>query len=209
MQFSAIRTRCAARFRDTGFAIVTDNQWKDYVNDALADVQAATPFWPWFEATSSVTVSANSHTAALPTNVVRVSSVLNDTDDIRMRPYEGASEHVADDPADTWTGPPTYYRVYGTTLYVYPKPTASTSVKLEYTVSSSELSSDSDLPPFPAEFHRILVVGALAKAYEDDANAPMAQVYDANFTALLEGLKVSMLAARQERYPGIVDDFWE
>lgn len=209
MQFSVIRTRCATRFRDASFDIVTDAQWKDYVNDAYADVQGATPFWPWL-ATSDValTVLANARTTALPVNVYRITALLNDTDDIRMRPFEGTSEHYAQYPTDADAGPPTQYRVLGTTLYVYPKPTVTTALRVEYTKSAAELSADGDLPAFPAEFHRILVEGALANAYEDDANVQMAQMYDANFAAGLEGLKTAMLQPQQERYPEIVDDFF-
>lgn len=209
MILSALQARCTDRFRDPNHDILSNAQWLDYLNDAYQDVQAATPFWPWLATSdATLTVLANARTTALPVNVYRITALLNDTDDIRMRPFEGTSEHYNQYPTDADAGPPTQYRVLGTTLYVYPKPTVVTALRVEYTKSAAELASAGDLPAFPVEFHRILVEGALGRAYTDDANAQQAALHDAAFAALLESLKTAMLQPQQERYPQIVDDFF-
>lgn len=210
MNLTALQARCTDRFRDPSHDILSNAQWLDYLNDAYADVQAATPFWPWFATSdATLTVAANARTTALPVNVFGVTAVLNDTDDIRMRPFNaGTSETYAEYPTDTDSGPPLQYRVLGTTLYVYPKPTVTTALRVEYTKPAAELATGSDLPAFPAQFHRILVEGALARAYTDDANLKQAQAHEEAFAAILGDLKDAMLQPQEESYPEIVDNFW-
>jgi response regulator RpfG family c-di-GMP phosphodiesterase len=66
----------------------------------------------------------------------------------------------------------------------------------------------SDAPVFPAQYHRILVLGALVRAYEDDGALEQAGYYENRFQRMLMGMKGDLLSPRHEGYPPIVDNFF-
>lgn len=208
MQFSAIRTYCATRFRDPTNIIVSDADWKNYVNTAYGDVLMLMPYAPWNEASATVTVSASSHTGALPTNVFRVTAVYDATDQYPLVPLEGRMQVFNEYPTQAEVGAPVHYRVFGGNILVYPMPSASTSLTVEYLVQPSDLSADGDLPAFPEAYHDILVSGAVALAYRDDGNLQMAQAYEAEATEMKKSLIQEAGQPRQDRYYEIVDSQW-
>lgn len=204
-----MQTRLRTRFRDPNQNIYTNTDWLGYLNDALQDVQAASHFWPWMETRSiALSVLASTRSVALPTGVVGVTAVLNRTDRIPMRPFEGTAETFDQYPEQTETGVPYSYRVFGSTLEIYPLGTGATSLAVEYVVGSAELATGTDVPPWPVQYHRILVEGALARGYTDDGAPEQASLHQAAFNAILEDMKAALLVERHERYPQIVDNFW-
>ena len=58
MILSALRTRCALRFRDTGFDVVASADWDGYLNDAYRDVLGAEPYWPFLDASTPADLAA-------------------------------------------------------------------------------------------------------------------------------------------------------
>lgn len=209
MQFSDMVTRCETRFRDEDHDIYSADDWKGYLNDAYQDVQAACPFWPWAETKStSLSAAVNTRTVALPTNVVRVLSILNATDDIVMTQIDGNATHLLVDPTEEAVGSPRRFRVFGANIEVYPLAEVTTALTVEYMLAGAELTADDDVPAFPAQFHRVLVEGALSKAYIDDDNPDLATAYAEAFSGLLDALKSDMLEPRGGRYPTIADGWW-
>lgn len=211
MQFSAMVTRCESRFRDESNNIVSADEWKAYLNDAMSDVVAFSPHWPFRKTvnTSAVTVDAATRSKALPTDIYRVTAVRNATDNIDMWSVEGNTTHIRYDPEQNLTGPPRWYRVTGATIEVWPLPEVNTVLHLEYMDSPDELSADGDVPPWPAHYHRILVYGALAKAYEDDGAWEAASFYKGEFATMLDGLYQEMIGQPlHDRQPVIVDDWF-
>jgi hypothetical protein len=206
MQRSAIVSRCSSRYRDPSNTNVSLAAWAEYVNDAYMDVLAASPFWPFLESrTEALSVTAGTGTVSLPADVFRVTSVYNATDDIAMIPLDGRAEYRHDfpDPA-SGLGSPQFYRLRNTTLEVYPWAQATTALSVDIFVPPAELGT-SDEPVFPEHYHRILVSGALAYAYEDDANGAQAQLHRSSFDRLLMAMKEDLLGSRVEKYPEILD----
>lgn len=211
MDLTALQTRCKTRFRDTGCAIYNDAAWLAYLNDAYGDVIAASPHWPFLETVSctGITVAANARTATMPTDASRVMAVRNATDKIVMEPYEGHEEHLIDDPQQALAGIPRSYRVFGSTIQVYPLPTATTTLHLEYKAPPALLASGSDEPAFPEQFHRILVEGALSRAYEDDGQLDQAGSASSRFDSILHAMMFDQLTSRQGRNRQIVDTWYD
>jgi hypothetical protein len=208
MQFSAIRTYCATRFRDTGNVIVTDAQWKDYVNTAYGDTLMRMPYAPWNEASTTVTIAASTRSGSLPTNVFKVLAVYDATNGFPMVPLEGRAQVFNEYPQQTEVGQAMHYRIFGGSLYVYPLPQSSTSYTVEYLVMPADLSADGDVPAFPEVWHDILVSGAVALAYRDDGNIAMAQEYEKEAAAMMAALIQDAMQPRQDRYYEIVDTNW-
>lgn len=206
--FLALRTRCSVRFSDAAFALVTDATWKDHVNTAYRRVQSAEALWPWRELTSTtLTVVAATRSIALPIDAWRVLSVYNSTDTIKLWPFEGTVEQLRQWD-QTETGTPIQYRILNDLLQVYPIPTGSTVLTVEYLGRAADLSGDSDLPVFPSQYHDILVEGALADAYADDGNTSQYTLHDGRFKELLAEMRQDLLSDRQERSSEIVDNWF-
>lgn len=207
MDRDAIVDRCESRFRDTSNAIYSAAEWADYVRDAEADVYAASPWWPFHENQASNTITSGG-TLTLPSDAFRVTAVYNDTNDFPLVPIDGRSDYryYFPDPG-TNLGTPTHYRLQANELEVYPRPASDVDITIDYMVAPAVMSSGTAEPAFPEAYHRMLVSGALAYAYEDDGNMEQATIHRARFESLLTRMMDDLLQSRTERYSGIIDDF--
>lgn len=207
-----LRTRCKTRTRDTNNAIWSDAEWTSYINDAYDDAIGDSPWWPFLKAKNTAfSYTAQAASMPLPTaDVYRVNSVMNLTDRYPLAPLSGAASAVDAYPyADTAFGNPIHYRIYNQTLEVYPRPLVTITLQLEYMVTPVDLSGDSDVPIFPAQYHQgILVAGAMARAYEDDGNSAMAETHWKKYNETVEDMKTDLLSTQTENYP-IIQDVWE
>lgn len=208
MQFSVIRTYCALRFRDVGNNVVTDASWKLYVNSAYGDVLQALPFFPWNELSTTLTYSASTRSQNLPTDAWQVLSVFNATDVWPMVELEGRENFLNLYPIQTEIGSPLHYRLFNNALQIYPLPQGSTALTVEYVAMPADLSADADLPVFPEQFHDLLVVGAVARAYRDDGNNEQASAYENEFAQMLKPLVVNMGQPRNPRFVEMTDPGW-
>lgn len=206
MNGQAMASRCAFRFGDSGHEVIDEAGWLDYLNDAYMDVIADSPLWPFLQGqASSLVVAAGTGSVALPADVWRVSGVYSATDDIPLTPIPGQAQylHWFPDPENN-LGTPGYYRLQGNMLEVYPWPAVDTTLAVSVAAPPPALALDTE-PVFPEQYHRLLVLGALAKAYEDDESAGMAASHQARFERLLQAMKLDLLSPRDEGYPTIAD----
>lgn len=207
--FSALRTTCALRYRDIGLNVITDAQWKEYVNQAYQKVNAFSPTWPWLETSEqTVTINAGVRSAALPTDVFQVNWVYDTTDNLRLIPQEGRGDQWRSQNLRTDTGVPVSYRLRAGNIEVFPLPTANTTIVMECVLLPSRLSADGDLPVFPSNWHEILVPGALALAYLDDGNSEWYKTHYAQFQEELVAMRNAIQSFRTEAFVPIRDVFW-
>lgn len=207
--FSSIRDRCASRFGDESHNVITDAQWKDYVNDAYRDVQAVRPDWPWMQTkTSTLSIAANTRATSLPTGQTNVTSVYNTTDEILVRNIQGALQHLRLYPDQDETGSVQHYRLQANKIEVYPLADHTTTLIVEGTIPVTDLSADADVPAFAMQFASVLVEWALAKAYRDDDNHAQSDKHQAAGDAVVQAMVMYYLDAREDGYPQIVDDFF-
>lgn len=202
-----MKTRCATRFRDPSNAIVDATGWGNYINDAKAEVDAASERWPWLETrATNVTLSAGTATVAIPGSGWYVLSILDSTNDQPLKPLGQwtTSDGMFPTEGET-TGPPQYYRMLGSNIEVFPTPNAAVVLHVTYIGAPAELSAGGDVPPFGSEFHRILVEGALAKAFLDDGNVDQYQAHSAVFQGLLVQMKSAYLRSRTEGFVALGD----
>lgn len=206
MNGQALVDRCEVRFGDPSNNVVAEAEWLAYLNDAYLDVVAADPLWPFLEGqTTNLTVTAGAGTVALPSDVWRVTSVYNATDKWPLTPIPGRSEyrHWFPDPASN-LGTPQWYRLRGATLEVYPWAAAATTLHADIAAPPAEITTSTE-PVFPEQYHRILIHGALIKAYEDDGNLALAATHQARYERLLAAMRTDLLGPRTEGYPEVVD----
>jgi hypothetical protein len=206
--FSALAARCATRFHDSTNMLVSTNTWVDYLLDTNADVVNASPWWPFHDVEATLVYDAGAANEDLPADTLRVDAVFNDTDNIVLRQILGDVEvlEMFPDPANN-LGTPTYYRIYANKIELHPRPSVATTLRL-FTVKGTTTLTGSDEPPFPEQFHSILIPGALARAYEDDDNPEAAALHWSRFMEGLEQMKNTLLVPQTESYPSI-EDRWE
>ena len=207
---SSLRSRCQTRFRDTDAAIYSTTEWNDYIADAEADAYTASPWWPFHEQrNSSFTVTAGTSGAALPTDAIRVNAVYDNDNNYALVPLDDRTSYRVLYPNPSVNlGNPLHYRFLGSTLEVYPRPASDVTLYVDYMVAPTVMSSDSGEPAFPEVYHRMLVSGALAYAYEDDGNVNQAQIHRGRFEQMLDRMMNDLLVSRSESYH-VIPDAWD
>lgn len=210
MNLTTLQARCATRFQDPNFAVVTNAQWLSYLNDAYRDVINANPWWPFLEIQhdQSLVFTAGTRTMPLPVNVSRVLSVYNLTAQFKCSSIEGHTQHVLRYPDQTETGPIQRYRIVGADMQVWPLPDQTTTLTVDYWQAPADLAAGVDVPAFPAQWHNALVEGALARAYIDDGALAQAAAYQKQFDTTVERMVATELSGQQDRNPEIVDDWF-
>lgn len=204
-----MKTRCATRFRDPNNAIVAAGEWENYLNDAKAEVDAASERWPWLESRdTTLNLAAGVSTVAIPGSGWFVLSVLDSTNDAILDEISmwTTPDRVFPSEGDE-TGPPEFYRVFGSNIEVYPTPDDAVVLHVTYLTAATELSAGGDVPPWGSEFHRILVEGALSKAFLDDGNLEQGQAHAAVFQGLLAQMKATYLRNRGGGF-AVLGDNW-
>lgn len=204
---TALGVRCATRFRDSAFVVVTAANWLDYCNESYRELNMATPLWPWLESSElSTTVNAGLRCGDLAADVVQVNWVYNVTDDVRMMPSEGRGAQWRD-VLRSDTSQPITYRLRNKALEVFPLPTVNTLLKYEAVLFPVDLAGG-DEPTFPEAFHNLLIDGMLAKAYADDGNAEWNKLHEEKWQLGIQNMKMHVLAFRTESYTPVRDTFF-
>lgn len=198
MNGQALVDRAELRFGDTTNAVYSEVEWLAYVNDAYMDVITAAPSWPFMESRDTSLEVTSSGSTTLPDDVWRITAVYNATDGISLAPIPGQAEYrrYFPQPAEG-LGMPLFYRLQGRTLEVYPFPAVTTALHLDVLVPPAEVTLVTE-PIFAEQWHRILVLGALAKAYEDDENPQQAAVFQGRFDRMLRDMQMDLLSPRTE-----------
>lgn len=208
MQFSAIRTYSALRFRDAANVVVADTDWKTYVNDAYQDMLSRCTWFPWNEGSSTITVNSGVRSAVLPLDVWQILSVWDSVNFMPLVPLEGRDEVYQIYPTQTEIGVPQHYRMFGRSLQVFPLPQSNIPYIIEYVQRPADLAADSDLPVFPAMYHSNLVSKAVALAYRDDGNLQMAGAYEEEYESSVKLMVVDLMQPRNGRYYEPTDDLY-
>lgn len=173
MNLSTLISRAMVRFQDPDGHTFGEGEWRAYVNDAYADVLAARFDWPFMETRrTSVAAAAGASAVALPDDVWHVGAVFNATDGFALTPLHGRAEARRDFPSSDAAGAPTFYRIIGAQLELYPTPERATTLEIDAFAPPAELAAGTDEPAFPRQHHRILVDGALAYAHTTTTASP-------------------------------------
>lgn len=167
MTFATLQDRVMSRLNWSASA--NRDLVKAYINDRLRRVQSSLNLTPTRRGITSVaTVSGNAFAT-----VTGVAKVLGIVDAVTLkRPLLETTAHLirAKDPAAEVTGVPEEYAIYthladSVQLQFYPKPDAVHTLSVDALLIGTELTSPSDEPTFPEDFHDILIHGAEADGW--------------------------------------------
>lgn len=173
MQLTDARDAVAARGFD-GLAPARSNL---FLNTAKSNLEDFAP-WPWLEASTS---------GAPPFTIADLKTVLFVYQTSARRPLDGQQRVYLRDmygPDLTIAGTARFWYLEGlTSLKVFPADTSSLSV--DYLLTSPELSADSDEPLFPSTLDQAWIDLACVEAYMDADEPAMAQATQAKAEARL------------------------
>lgn len=153
-----------------------------YLNDAMAYVIRRVDYY-YDEAVANIATTAGTSGYPMPiglpsdstqTNfaqypgfssiVARLRSVFDTTRNVEMA-Y--ASQRQIDR-SSVVSGAPTYYALDGHTLRLYPTPDGVYPIEVRYWAMPAPLVNDTDVPPLPYDWHRMLWEYAVARCYQSD-----------------------------------------
>ncbi len=150
--------RNVTNIRSTG--LLSDAEINEALSDALAAVCSAYP-WSFLRATTTVSVVANDATYTLPSDARDVLLVSNRTDTRMARVLKAVDLVDAATIVDR-NGTPKVYSMteQPITLTLYPTPEEAETLTVVYRTSNPTLATDTDVPPFDAEFHKVVAYSA-------------------------------------------------
>lgn len=194
------RAEIRAEVRRKGMQDVPDIVIDGWIEDAYGDILAESNDWPFLVHDETVQVPAGqyskgpeNHRARVIKDVYLVNAGIEKPLG-QMHPLDWA-EYRAENP----TGTPQHYKVEYLNnvllVHITPTPTAPVNLRIRYVRDVDGLGTDSAQPAFPSRYHRLIVLAALTRAYEDVPSADNAE------TAKL------VRADRDRRMKQMVDDF--
>jgi len=173
-------------------------QCKNAVNDAINYINTREYSWPYNHSTQTETLVAGTTRYTIPSTAKHV-----DYDTFRIVENsslgaQGRSLTVLDykdylnrfieqeDRSDVGGVPTHVFRTPDNNFGLYPYPDKAYSLKYEYYVYTTALSSATDVPTIPEQYRQVIVDGATAFGYQYRGESTQ---YQLNFERLLEGIK--------------------
>ena len=169
MKVSDIITRVRNIAGDTNVLQFTDAMLVDWINDGVRECAIDNNL---LQKRASQTVISGTSTVTMPTDILKMHSVLVNGSQVPLLTLEEFKIRV-DDSNDS-TGVPTLTYSWANTLNLWPEPDTNVEVTLDYIYDPAEVTTD-DLdvtPALPVGYHARLVDYCLAQVaqQDDDSN---------------------------------------
>lgn len=164
---SEIEAQARYRYNATGDPHFTSSEIRNAIYQAELElaIEAFT-----IEATTTVSSTTNTQTVTFPTNCIA----------IRRVEYDGLkldARDVDSDPKNSTTqvyGKPEQYAIWNDTVYLYPTPSDSKTVKFFYYKEPDTVTTSSTALSTPARYHTDILDMVLSVMYAKDQNTNMA-----------------------------------
>ena len=162
-----------------GFTDIDTATLTDLLNDAYEDVWGREA-WPFREGQTTEDTTAGNATLTLPADFGKALSLVIDSMSLNLIPKRlDELEHQFSGDL-TYNGLPMYYYFVGSTLKLYPVPDSVYTVTISYIKSFTPMANGTDAPALPSN-HRIILLGALASAYDMEDDTDLALRFEGRF----------------------------
>jgi len=187
-------------FTDTDTATLTE-----LLNDAYEDVWGREA-WPFRDAQTTETTTAGNATLTLPTDFGKATSLVIDDLAVNLIPkrHDELLHQFSGDL--TYSGLPIYYYFVGNVLKLYPVPDAVYTVTIAYVKKFTPLTSGTDEPALPSN-HRIVLLGALASAYDMEDDTDLAVRFEGRFENRMQTVREEWWMQQYDK-PDLVHDIY-
>jgi hypothetical protein len=163
MNLGTMRTEVMAR----GYDFLSSTRVNQFLNWSYKEICRYMP-WPFLE------TSATGASPLTITDLGSVLSVVGSLSDVPLQAVDRRQVLISDDDLND-TGTPEIFWLENNTLNVWPGSSTDT-VTVQYIKSPPDLSADSDVPVIPADYHELIVDGAVLRAQKDNDNYDSYQV---------------------------------
>lgn len=164
---------------------VADVNLRDYANQGIREV-AATRFWPFLQAETTIATVAAQRGYNLPADFARLEAVYF-ADGILLDELT-RRQAVADYEGDT-SSQPEYFYLWKSQIVLVPTPSVgSLTVYLDYQKTPTELTNDVDTPEWHSAFHLILGDYVASKIWEREEDLEKATFHLNAFYRGVDGL---------------------
>jgi hypothetical protein len=163
MNLGTMRTEVMAR----GYDYLSSTRVNQFLNWSYKEICRYMP-WPFLE------TSATGASPLTITDLGSVLSVVGSLSDVPLQAVDRRQVLISDDDLND-TGTPEIFWLEGNVLNVWPGSSTDT-VTVQYIKSPADLAADSDTPVIPADYHELIVDGAVLRAQKDNDNYDSYQV---------------------------------
>lgn len=163
MNLGSMRTEVQAR----GYEYLSTTRANQFLNWAYKEVARYMP-WPFLE---------TSATGASPLTITDLGSILSVTGSLSDVPLARADRRqilIGDDDLSE-IGTPALYWMENLTVNVWPS-SATDTVTVQYIKVPPDMAIDADVPVIPADYHELIVDGAVLRAQKDNDNYDSYQI---------------------------------
>lgn len=181
---------------------VSDGNLYTWINDGYSQlVDEVISYNPdYFTKTGTINLVAGTREYALPTDCEKIVmvEVYNDGTWLRYSPLQNIGYLNAPTQQDTYsTTEPKYYLI-GSSIGLDPTPTESVTngIKIYYTYTPTELTSDSSVPAIPARYHHLIKYWAYALYLDRDDEHVSAERMRQRFDAQLSKMRDNMFGTQ-------------
>lgn len=183
---------------DHGFGDISDSRALSFLNDTYYEFTGLET-WPFLETENAavLTVVGNATLTNMPTDYRAILGITNLTTGNTLSPERRETIQKRFSQSLTVRGEPAWYYRLGNAIRLYNVPDAIYTLQVDYLKRVAALTTPTtggldSSPIFPVDHHRLLVIGALAKAniMEDDPDtgAFFQQMYAAKVNAIRQDL---------------------
>lgn len=198
--------------RDHGFDDLTDSRLLSFLNDTYYEF-CALEVWPFLETSSTtLTTTVGAKLLTTPTDLRAVLGIINTQTGNVLSPDR--RETLIKRFAQTLTtrGEPGFYYPIGQTINLMRVPDQAYPLLFDYVKRPAALTTvitggvDST-PIFPADHHRVLVLGALSRANAMEDDPDTAAFYDQLYQGKVQKIRNDLWGWQYDRPDRIVDIF--
>jgi hypothetical protein len=199
---------------DHGFSDTTNARKIELINDAYQDI-CSREAWPFLEKqATAATVAGNSTLASQPADFSDALSLVIDSTSLVLVPIrlDDMTKRFAG--GLTQQGMPAYYYFIGSQIKLYPVPDSIYSITLSYISTPTKLVNTTDIPLLPDRHARVILLGAVASAYDMEDDTDLAMKFDAKFEKRIATIKYDLMSQQFDRPDTVYnlhqfDDIWD
>jgi len=207
---------------DHGFTDTSTARKLSVINDTIQDICSREP-WPFLEKSITLTFDGTNTTPSNFPSDFRASLKLVDTNTGRVLEWnrlDDFDEAIATATAQLTQGAPYAYYFVGSTLYVWPVPPATATVRMRYLsvpVDVTDTTDDATLATiFPRRHQRVITLGALWKLYDMEDDPDIAVRFQSNFEARMQTMRQDLWRHQYDKADSVhisdadmLDDAWQ
>ena len=195
--------------QDHGFGDLSTVRLLSFLNDAYFDF-CTRDNWDFLEAESIVNTVAATATLTTPADLGAIIGITDLTNDrpLRWERRDTMYKQYTNTVDNTSGGQPILFYFHAGAIRLWPIPDGVYQQSIYYLKYPAALTSAPDTSPiFPAAHHRLVVIGALAKAYLMEDDSDLAAIFNAEFDKRIDLARSDLLIKQFDQPDRVIDVF--